>query len=201
MIFYLKIIFSMIRSVLYLKHFTLDRNNVVLLAENSVVKKPKHIVFNGRASFGHHLWLECVTNYFDYNYKPEIVFGDNFLCGNNVHIGATGKIKFGDNVLLGSHILITDHAHGIYNENDLMSSPSEEPLKRKLSTGIIEVGDNVWIGDGTKIIGNIKIGSGVVIGAGSVVTKDIIKNSIACGNPARVVKQWCLEENAWKSIK
>lgn len=50
------------------------------------------------------------------------------------------------------------------------------------------IGNNVDIGANVCIIGPISIGSNVVIGAGSVVTKDIVSNSIAVGNPARIIK-------------
>jgi serine O-acetyltransferase len=45
-------------------------------------------------------------------------------------------------------------------------------------------GNNVYIGAGAKVIGNIKIGNDVVIGANSVVTKSIPSNSLAVGIPA-----------------
>lgn len=47
------------------------------------------------------------------------------------------------------------------------------------------VGDNVYIGSGAKIIGNIRIGNSVLIGANAVVTKDIPDNYTAVGNPAK----------------
>lgn len=50
------------------------------------------------------------------------------------------------------------------------------------------IGDNVTLGVNVCIIGKIKIGDNVTIGAGSVVTKDIPSNSIAVGNPARVIR-------------
>lgn len=50
------------------------------------------------------------------------------------------------------------------------------------------IGDNVLIGANCVIIGGISIGSNVIIGAGSVVVKDIPDNSVAVGNPARVIK-------------
>ncbi len=49
------------------------------------------------------------------------------------------------------------------------------------------IGDNVTIGAGAVIIGNVKIGNNVVVGANSVVTKDIEENNIAAGVPARVI--------------
>ena len=53
--------------------------------------------------------------------------------------------------------------------------------------GRVTIGDEVFVGHGTIILPNVRIGSRVVVGAGSVVTKDIPDNSIAAGNPARVI--------------
>ena len=50
------------------------------------------------------------------------------------------------------------------------------------------IGNNVTLGANVIIIGNIKIGDNVTIGAGSVVVKDIPANSVAVGNPAKVIK-------------
>ena len=55
------------------------------------------------------------------------------------------------------------------------------------SVGKVTIGDEVFVGHGTIILPNVKIGSRVVVGAGSVVTKDIPDNSVAAGNPARVI--------------
>jgi len=52
----------------------------------------------------------------------------------------------------------------------------------------IVVGDNVYIGYNTMILPGVNIGNNVVIGAGSIVTKDIPDNSVAVGNPAKVIK-------------
>jgi acetyltransferase-like isoleucine patch superfamily enzyme len=51
----------------------------------------------------------------------------------------------------------------------------------------IIVGQDVWIGYGTIVLGGVNIGKGAVIGAGAVVTKDVRPYSIAVGNPAREV--------------
>lgn len=50
------------------------------------------------------------------------------------------------------------------------------------------VGDNVYIGAGAILIGNIKIGDNVTIGAGSVVVKDVPDNVTVVGNPAKIIK-------------
>ena len=53
--------------------------------------------------------------------------------------------------------------------------------------GRVTIGDEVFVGHGSIILPGVTIGSRVVVGAGSVVTKDIPDNSVAAGNPARVI--------------
>ena len=54
--------------------------------------------------------------------------------------------------------------------------------------GIPTLGDYVSLGANVVIVGGVKIGNNVTIGAGSVVVKDIPDNSVAVGNPAKVIK-------------
>lgn len=56
------------------------------------------------------------------------------------------------------------------------------------TAGNIEVGDYVWIGGRSVVLGGVKIGEGAVIGAGSVVTRDIPPYTVAAGVPAKVIK-------------
>ena len=56
-------------------------------------------------------------------------------------------------------------------------------------SGKPQIGNNVFIGTATTIIGDVIIGDNVVIGAGSCVLSDIPDNSLAAGNPAKVIKK------------
>jgi len=105
--------------------------------------------------------------------------------GNNVGMsGATitccSEISIGDDVLIGSGVLITDNdAHPIHPElRDRAEYVLISPVK---------LGKRVFVGARAIILKGVTIGDGAVIGAGAVVTKDIPANSIAVGNPARVV--------------
>lgn len=53
----------------------------------------------------------------------------------------------------------------------------------------VHIGENVWIGAGAVIVPGVRIGKNSVIGAGSVVTGDIPENSVAVGNPCRVIRE------------
>lgn len=51
------------------------------------------------------------------------------------------------------------------------------------------LGNNVLVGTGAKIIGNVKIGNNVIIGANAVVTKDVPDNCTVAGVPAKIIKR------------
>lgn len=52
----------------------------------------------------------------------------------------------------------------------------------------VHIGEDVWLGGGVIVVGGVTIGDRAVIGAGAVVTRDIPADSIAVGNPARVIR-------------
>lgn len=62
-------------------------------------------------------------------------------------------------------------------------------LNRGIKKGVPVIGNNVYIGPGAKVIGNIKIGDNVAIGANSVVVDDVPNNSVVIGVPAKIVSQ------------
>ena len=57
-----------------------------------------------------------------------------------------------------------------------------------LSSRIIHIGNNCYIGTGVSIMGPVTIGDNVTIGAGSIVTKDIPDNCVVAGNPAKIIR-------------
>jgi acetyltransferase-like isoleucine patch superfamily enzyme len=93
------------------------------------------------------------------------------------YIQATNGVELGDNVQLapGVQIISTDH-----DRNDYFKSIPRRPIK---------IGSNSWIGAHAVILAGVEIGENVTIGAGSIVTKDIPANSVAVGNPCRVIKE------------
>ena len=62
--------------------------------------------------------------------------------------------------------------------------------------GIPTIGNNVFIGAGAIIIGNVKVGDNCVIGAGAVVTKDVLPNTVVGGVPAKAIKN---KYSSWKN--
>ncbi|MHC5217992.1 serine O-acetyltransferase [Enterococcus sp. LJL128] len=60
---------------------------------------------------------------------------------------------------------------------------------KNLEENVPRVGNNVYIGAGAKILGDIKIGNNVVIGANAVVTKNIPDSCVVAGVPGRIIKE------------
>jgi acetyltransferase-like isoleucine patch superfamily enzyme len=82
--------------------------------------------------------------------------------------------------LLSTSPLFTETTNG--TGSSWTSNQSSPPKNRT------RIGNDVWIGARTLIIGGIEVGDGAVIGAGSIVTRSIPPYAIAVGSPARVIK-------------
>jgi len=115
--------------------------------------------------------------YCDYGFNIEL--GKNVYMNYNCVILDCAKVTIGENTLLGPNVQIYTA------ENPLKA---EERITFKESAKEIKIGKNCWIGGSAVILAGVTIGDNCVIGAGAVVTKDVPQNSIAVGNPARVVR-------------
>lgn len=157
----------------------------------------RYISFGRGVYAGRNLWLEAVTSYRSQRFQPTITIGDYVCFSDDVHISSIVNIAIGNHVLFGSRIYISDHNHGNYR-GDQQSSPDEPPSHRALGGGgPVVVGENVWIGDNSVILGPASIGRGAIIGANSVVRGTVPANSIVAGAPARLIKVFNSQTGTW----
>ncbi|MET0303797.1 MAG: sugar O-acetyltransferase [Microbacteriaceae bacterium] len=111
--------------------------------------------------------------------------------GSHITVGAGTFINYGLTALDVAPITIgADCQIGPSVQLLTPTHPVEpEPRRDKLEAAKpIVIGDNVWLGGGAIVLPGVTIGENSVIGAGAVVTRDIPPNSVAVGNPARVVR-------------
>lgn len=141
----------------------------------------------------------------------EVSVGHSFLCdyGCNIHIGDNvtvnmgcvfvdcNKITVGNNVLIAPNVQIYTATHPIDLNERLTPVEAPEGVRYVRHTFAlpVTVEDGCWIGGGVIILPGVTIGKGSVIGAGSVVTTNVPANSLAVGNPCRVIRQINKSEN------
>jgi acetyltransferase-like isoleucine patch superfamily enzyme len=90
-------------------------------------------------------------------------------------------VKIGNNVLIAAYTYLVGGGH---NYADV-----EVPVidQGRVALGI-QLGDDLFIGAGVKILDGVAIGRGAIVGTGSVVTKDVPAYAIVAGTPARVMR-------------
>lgn len=198
---------KMLAFLIYYRRFKRKIYNKIFLGRNDIYIDPssrvlgwKHIKVGKCFCTGKNFWLEAVTEYNEKNFFPHIIIGDNVSFSDFGHIGATHYIEIGNNVLFGSKCYITDHNHGIYDDQNI-SHPNIPPVKRDLTNDqIVIIEDNVWIGDGVTILPGVRIGKCSIVGTNAVVTKDIPSYTICVGIPAKPIKKWNFERNMWVKV-
>ena len=157
----------------------------------------RHISFGRSVYAERNLWLEAVTSYRSQSFHPEITIGDHVCFSDGVHISSIASIAIGSHSLFGSRIYVADHNHGIYR-GELQSIPEEAPAHRLLGGGgPVVIGENVWIGDNSVIIGPATIGRGAIVGANSVVRGVVPSNTMVAGIPAKPIKIFNSKTASW----
>jgi len=114
------------------------------------------------------IFLNHLTYKLGISIPPSTEIGSGFYIGHFGGIVINGKSEIGKNCNISQGVTLGQ-------------------ANRGANKGYPTLGDNVYIGPGAKILGAVKIGNNVAIGANSVVTKDILDNSVVAGVPAGVI--------------
>lgn len=120
------------------------------------------------------VWIEPP---FYFCYGTNIEIGEGSYINFNCNFVDDTKIIIGERVMFGPAVTIATVGH-----------PINPDYREYMYADPVKIEDNCWIGAGSIICPGVTIGKNSVIGAGSVVTKDIPANSIAVGNPCKVMR-------------
>ncbi len=112
-----------------------------------------------------------------------LIIGSHVSIGSNCFISAhSGGVQIGDYTMFGPNVSVVGNSYK-YDRFDIPMC-----MQEKTSKGI-KIGNDVWLGAGSIILDGVTIHEGAIVGAGAVVTKDVAKNTVVAGVPAKIVSQ------------
>ena len=133
--------------------------------------------------------------------NPNIIFGDKVKLYSGVQIWGDGKITIGNNVAIGKDTIIyANNSMTIGNDTSIAGQcyiidsdhgigKSQLIREQPLETDSIYIGNDVWIGAGTKVLKGSHISEGSVIGAMSLVKGFTDPFSVNVGIPTKKIKE------------
>ena len=109
-----------------------------------------------------------------YKFKYGFQIPTSTSIGEGLYIGHFGTVVINAKAVIGKNCNL---AHGV----------TIGQANRGKNKGVPQIGDNVWIGTGAVIVGSISIGNNVLIAPNAYVNIDVPENSIALGNPCKLI--------------
>lgn len=138
---------------------------------------------------------------FAFGHGGRISIGEWCYVGENSRIWSGASVTIGDRVLIAHDVNIFDNTthpmRASERHRQCVSIYSQgHPLDIDLDDSPVTIGNDAWIGAGSKILKGVTVGEGAIIAAGSVVTKDVPAWTIVGGNPAKILRELTAEERA-----
>ncbi|MDX2221370.1 MAG: glycosyltransferase [Rhodospirillaceae bacterium] len=125
--------------------------------------------------------------------QPRMVIGACVLVGRRAVLSSGTYLEIGSHTIFGPNVYVSSAEHE-YRGNH---------LKPILMCGIVDHGrlvveENCWLGMNAVVSGAITVGRGSVVGANAVLRESVPPFSVAVGSPARIVRMWNPETDAWE---
>ena len=136
----------------------------------------RRITIGDRVTLGRNMYLWVKRG-------AELAIGSDCAFTGDTYVRASQSIRFGSHVLVAEFASVRDANHGTVAGLRIDTQPSKH--------GTVEIGSDVWIGAGTRILKDSKIQDGCVIAANSVVLGSSVlePDCIYAGSPVRLVKK------------
>lgn len=159
-----------------------------------VIYGPSCIRLGDRSVVLRHGYLNAVEEYAGVRLQPKIVIGNGVYIGRYVYLTAMREITIGDGCVLSEHVYITDLMHGVQPGGTPIM---EQPLESK---GPVRIGAHCFLGYRAAVMPSVTLGEHCVVGANSVVTRSFPAFSMIAGSPAKLLKTYSFESNAWEAV-
>lgn len=120
----------------------------------------------------------------------------------DVYIDSFDHVSLGGDIVISSNVIFLTHD---YSVTTALVAANKRPKGDIKLLGRIDIGKNVFIGMKTTLLPGTTIGDNVIIGAGSIVKGKIPSNSVAAGNPCRVImtieEYLSRKEKVWSDLE
>lgn len=149
-----------------------------------LILNPEYISIGSRVSIRDGARLEVIRS--KGARIPSLLIGDDTNIEQNVHIVCHSRVHIGKGVSITGNCCIVDVTH------PFRDAPSLGKIGARIADedSFVEIGDGAFIGFGSVILPNVRIGRGAVVGANSVVASDMADYSVCAGSPARVIETY-----------
>jgi len=167
-------------QLIYRKHKILQ-NKSIILSKNVYIHPTARLetIDGGKIVIGE--GTQILHGVLLITYGGDIQIGKHCKINPYTIIYGLGGLKIMDDVLIAGHCMIVPDNHKF---DDLNIKITDQGTIKK---GIL-INQNTWIGHACTILDGVEIESGAIVAAGSVVTKNVLKNTIVAGVPAKLIK-------------
>jgi acetyltransferase-like isoleucine patch superfamily enzyme len=155
------------------------------------ITNPEQIEIGNNVFIGKNSTIAAISRAEIKNINIKIKIGNNVEITSELQIHAINSIIIEDSVLIAANVFIVDCSHGYKNTK----IPYKDQGLDKIAPVLIKKGS--WIGQNVVILQGVTIGEYSIIGANSVVTTNIPDRCIAVGSPAKPIKRWDEQNQAW----
>jgi len=187
----LSILYYKMKGIVFYRFFFKEFGTGSCIRRPLLILNPAFISIGERVSIREGVRLEIVRS--DKSRIPCLSIGSDTNIEQNVHIICHSRIRIGRGVSVTGHCCIADVTHPYRDVHD----STKIGARIENEDSFVEIGDGTFIGFGSVILPNVRVGTQVVIGANSVVTGDIPDYSVAAGAPAIVLRRYNWEKQTW----
>lgn len=184
---------KIIKNILNFKGRIINRD--AYISFSSKIKGYKNIHMDNDSWIGKNVEINTIrgkirignNSYINNKCNINVIDGE-FIIGKNSFLNEECKVIVLGNIIIGNDVMIANNCFfvsGNHKFNNLKKNINQQGFSKQN----IVIKNNVWIGLNSIILGNVTIEEGAIIGAGSVVTKNVGKNEIWAGNPAKFIKR------------
>jgi acetyltransferase-like isoleucine patch superfamily enzyme len=188
------VLLARMKSRIYYHHIFHSFGARSYLMKPILINNPQFISIGQRVSIRQGLRLEALP----YHARiPFLSIGDDVNIEQNVHLVCHSRLIIGNRVTITGNCAIVDTTH----PHEDIRDPRRIGDRILDDDSYVEIGEGSFLGFGSVVLPNVRIGRHCVIGANSTVTTDIPDYCVAAGTPAIVVSRYDTGLRCWVKVK